>query len=84
MDTVPLPAFNAPGRLMSDVVIEIGLLVDDTVSPAATVTVPVPFADRVTPVAPEELLLNVILPLLALVESDKVPVAVTPPLTVIA
>src|SRR5271168_4909936 len=69
---------------MSPVVMEIGWFAEvDRLFPAATVTTPVPLAERVTPLAPDELTLKVMLPLLALVVRDKRPLAVMEPLTLI-
>ena len=76
------PALMEPGRLMSLVVREIAELVELRVCPLATVTVPEPLVETVTPVAPEEPALKVTPPLLALVVSCNVPVAVIPPETV--
>jgi hypothetical protein len=84
-DTVPVPAFTVPAILTSPVVIDIAVLpLVLRLFPDNTVTTPVPFADSVTPLAPDELALNVIPPLLALVASDSAPVAVIAPDTVIA
>src|SRR5271167_4934622 len=85
METEPVPALRVPARLMSPVVMEIGLLAEVvTLLPAATVTTPVPLAERVTPEAPEEEELKVMPPLLALVVRDKRPLAEMEPLTLIA
>jgi len=85
IETVPLPAFNVPAKLMSPVVIDIGLL-DEVVRDLlkATVVTPVPLVDSVTPVAPDELALNVMPALFALVVNNNVPLAVMAPETVIA
>jgi hypothetical protein len=82
IDTLLVPALILPKFEKLLAVIEIGLLVELSVPPDM-VTAPVPFVSRVTPEAPEELALNVMPPLLALVVKDNVPVAVMAPLTVI-
>src|SRR5271170_6075079 len=85
IDTAPVPAFRVPARLRSPVVMEIGLLAEvERLCPEATVTVPVPLAERVTPEAPEEEELKVMPALLALVVRDKRPLAVMEPITLIA
>src|ERR1700733_11642747 len=85
MDIEPVPALAWPRIKTSPAAIEIGLLDDvDSVSPEEIVTAPEPLAVNVTPVAPEELALNVILLLLAMVLNSRVPLAVIEPLTFIA
>jgi len=80
-----VPAFKEPAKLVSPDVMEMGLL-DEVLRlcPDATVTAPVPLAERVTPLAPDELELKVMPPLFAEVERERRPEAVMPPETVIA
>jgi hypothetical protein len=80
--TLLVPALTAPSIDTVLAVIDIALFVLLTV-PLDTVTAPVPLVINVTPVAPDALLLNVILPLFAFVVSASAPLAVTTPFVVI-
>jgi hypothetical protein len=80
--TLLVPALTAPSIDTLLAVIDIALFVLLTV-PLDTTTAPVPLALNVTPVAPDALLLNVILPLFAFVLKFNTPLAVTIPLVVI-